>query len=276
MQMEKEKEDELILEAVKGMKNNENLCPKKSVYLFDEDDEKPEIVSIHKPDALAKIVRKEKIRTSHKKRPIADWTMTDHVYFLKSLLNPLGLTIESGSAQSANLMGIMYDTLIKYLGDDVSNYTLREYCEWWVSTYGAQYSQHRFYIQAMNNDKYLERFVNYYRSIVPVVEKKETVDTSSIEDIFKTGSLPMALMVKGIILSINFLQSKHESNIFSKIVETMRKFSKQAIEKTIEITIRNAPYPKSSRVDIGAMINGMINLHNLSSYKNYPWKNLFV
>lgn len=268
-------EDELILQAVKKI-GSKQRTPKKEVYSFEED-QGEELVQTSKPDALVKIARREKIKTAHKKKLIQDWTMTDFVYFLKSLLFPFGLSIEAGVVQSSTFMGRLYDQLVIYLGDDVNNFTLKEYCEWWTATYAAQYGSHRFHIQAMTEETKLQRFAEYFRGILHSGEHKEpTPETNvSIEEIYKTGSLSMVLMLKGIVLAVHFLQHQSESNVFSKVTETMRKFSRQAIEKTLESTIKCAPYPKSKRIDVGAVISGITKMHNLTFYQSYPWSNLF-
>lgn len=265
-------EDQLIIDAIKNSKNQPKYKDlKKRLVPFDE--EVVDDLLLTKQDALVKIQQKEKRRNSHKKKLINDWVMTDFVNYLKSIIHPYGLTLETGPAIAYNFMSQLYDLLIKNLGES-NNYILREYCEWWVSNYAATNNSHQLYMQNILNKKHIERFVNYFRSIVPVLTEKK-IDNTTVEDSYKAGGLPMVLILKGVVIAAQFLKELNESNIFVKISNTLQKCSKDSILKCLDSTINNAPYLKSQNIAIEAIVSKVVISHNLSYYKTYQWNNLF-
>lgn len=232
-----------------------------------------------KLDALTKLSKKIKRRENKEKRKsraVAEWTNTDFLVFAQDQLKVYNIYLENNGSFGADLIGRLYDRLAAVLQDDMNNKVLKEYIEWWITSFGPGIKTHSLFIQTIYDEKYVVRFLNRYNdhtAKMPQEVAASSESEQSDETIYKTGGLSMLLMSRGIVTTHTFLRG--ETGVFTMITKALRSFSAVLLKKTMETTIKKAPYPSSEKVDFISIARPALDLHGLKQYLNLDYTKYF-
>ena len=232
------------------------------------------------PDALSKmssrIKRKEK---SEKRRSLSasEWNSKDFLVYTQDLLKPYRVYLENNGSFGADMMSRVYDKLAQVFQDNMTNYILKEYLQWWVLLFGAGIRTHSIFVQTIGEEKYVAMFFKRYNESIYGGEKKSTTKAVERDDetLFRTGGLPMLLMSRGIVRSHVFLRGKNDDASFTKISKTLRTFSVSVLKSTLDITSNGAPYPLGQKVDFISIARPALELHGLKEYLALDYNKFF-
>jgi hypothetical protein len=234
-----------------------------------------------KKDALTRLgkkIKRQANREKRKLRPVMEWNNTDFLVFAQDKLKAYSIFLENNGGAGAEMIGRLYDRLAAILQDDMNNKVLKDYLDWWIVSFASSIKSHSVFIQAMYDEKYVGRFAKRYNEQGAEIKTAETVARSAEQDdetIYKTGSLSMLLMSKGIVSAHAFLKKQKETNIIMRIGKALRAFSPSVLRSTMETTINKAPYPSADRVDFISIARPALELHGLKTYLNLDYSKYF-
>lgn len=227
--------------------------------------------------SMDKQAKKEKQLLSHKKKSINQWTKLDFVRFLDSLLKTHMLQLERMTTRDGEVMGGIYDKMVRLIPEHINNEVLRDYIIWWVSAFSGSLHSKKIYVSHMDHDYMLNRFVQRYNVNInestPILKKEPQVEVSD-QEIYTHGGLEMLLASRGIVFAYQFLKS--EQNIISKIAQSLKTFSKESLIEVIETTFRFGPYKKELRVDFLSIAKSALDYHSIKKYNAMEYQEHFV
>lgn len=265
----------MILEAIRA--SNSLTTKTKSLQTYDEDEGfDPVEASVGVSDAMPKLVKKHRRMTTHTRKGVMYWNNLDFLNYFKSLIKDHGLTVDTSPRVSLNYVAQLYDLLADNIQNGMDNYTMRDYLEWWVVNNGP-YQPHRVHLGKLLDDRYIEKFLIKYREMMGTEAKSVAVDVDTDpEKILKAGGLQLLLITKGLFIACDILSRTGEREPETQIELAAQKLSSQMSKHCLDATIRNAPYPKESPIDLFALADPIIRRHNLDDYANKSWSAYFA
>jgi len=235
--------------------------------------------------------QKIKIQGSPQSKNINKWSNTDFLRYIKYLSGLSGFSFSASfsSVKDREVISKIYDKIAFHIQQDMNNKILREYIEWWINSYSYLMSGREIYPSIFIFDSYINKFVSRIRlqnipgnglstykdkeqEFIDNTNKKEPIDDITL---YNHGGLPMLIMSKGIVISYTVLRQKGINSIFTKISAALQKLSNKALQKTMEITLQNAPYPREDIVDFIALSRAALVYHNMKQYLSLQYKDYF-
>lgn len=230
----------------------------------------PRIITSTDP-VINKLAKKLDTKIS---RPVANWTNTDFLKHLKVLASSFGLDF-THAMNEKNTIGRLYDKFV-HIYDEMSNKVLKDYLEWWMSSYGRHTSGREIYINNLLSDQHMEKFIRWYnpdanRPVVvghsnetASVRPKANDEGISDQVVYDLGGLPMLLRSRGLVVAHFLLKKNGRSQ--EEISNVLSGFSKSAIEKVMAVTIDRAPYPLGQYFDFMHIVEPHLQKHALQSF----------
>lgn len=223
---------------------------------------------------------------------VNNWTNTDFLRYIKYLsgLSGISCSVLFSSVKEREVISKIYDKIAFHIQQDMNNSILREYIEWWINAYSYLMSGKEIYPSILVFDSYINKFISRFRlQSIPgngfsihknkekeftnnIASKNEPIDSITL---YNHGGLPMVIMSKGIVASYVVLQEKGINSVFTKISTTLQKLSKSALQKTMEITLNNAPYSCTHVIDFIALARSALVYHNMKQYLSLHYKEYF-
>ncbi len=276
-----DQDDKLINDALHmaGVEAKKKPSKHKESCSFDEDYD----IVIPKTDAINRMVAKKKRQVSFKAKSIKDWSNADFIKFINSTLKEtFGMTLESMGARAIDSIAKSYDKLLKCAGNSmiVNNEVMRDYVVWWISAYASNSKKPVLYVEAMNNELHMKRFIKEYSGKTPVMsysleKPKSKPILLTDEELVASGGLPMLLLAKGIVNTVKYLKLKKEKMAFSKVSSALRCLSKEAAGQVLDKTLDMAPYNIQDKVDFVSLAKSVVDLYGLSQFKGFDYKSAF-
>lgn len=221
-------------------------------------------------DALSGVVKKIKSDNRYQKRKVSDWEYKDFLSYFSRLLSNYGVSYErSGPRVDLLSMGRIYDRMVEIIGYSMSNQILKEYLEWWTSMYADRYHDSALKVSYLFNDNYIQKYVkriDFGESSDRTETSEESTEVSD-DDLYSLGGLSTLLMEKGIVVAWGYLKSKHSNSRQKEISDVLQTFNREVLERTMQITIDNAPYDSSLKIDFVELAFPFLEKHNLEAYK---------
>ena len=225
-------------------------------------------------DALAGVVKKIKTEKRHRHRRVSEWEYKDFLSYFNSLLSNYGVTYERlGPRVDLLSMGKVYDRMVELIGYDMNEEKLKEYLEWWTNMYAERYHDNPLKVSFLTNEHQIQKFI---KRIAQSEDSADNINTGSIKsepsdisakDIYDLGGLPALLMEKGIVVAWEYLKRTKQNSTIQDIFVVLETFSKEVLENTMKITIDNAPYDMSQKIDFVELAYPLLDKFNLEAYK---------
>lgn len=274
-------ETKLILEAISNKNTPRNSKRKKvlkDVIPYDVIQSYPD-----ESDAIVQLVkeknRKEKNETKWKKKSISQWTNTDFLKYISSLLSPFGISVHR-SVRDKDMIGRIYDSMLSKIPDKMSNHVLKQYLEWWVNV-NSSYLNDAVYIGTLLSSKIIDKFLIRFEDDETFCTddkkgfKTEDKDNSVTPEILlKMGGLSMCLCSVGIVKTYELLKSLNESHIIERISKSLRNLSEDGVKQSLNTTIKLAPY-KTDPVDFISIARAAIEYYGIKDFKGISYKDHF-
>jgi len=265
-------ERDLILRALR--KSPPPVCHKMVMQEIEPSiDEGPDAIT-----ALAKKQsRKHKTESKSKRKKLSQWTSSDFLRYINKMLSVHDLRLESTNIRDRDNINRLYDVFAKQLQDKMSNVVLKEYLDWWISSYSPFMHDYHIYATTFLRDDLIGKFLSRYKvSNKEVQESELKPDTSVSEDVlYEMGGLQMLLMSRGIVSSYRVLKSRNTLNPFLKISSTLRDFSKDIVRKTMEITLGLSPYNNDDIIDFISVAQPALDFYGLREFSNISYQGYF-
>lgn len=234
-------------------------------------------------DAITKMASKAKsTKIKAKARPLRCWTNSDFLNHMVKSLSVHGVSLARNSLTDTEEMGNLYDEFVRRIDDKMSNEVLRDYIDWWCSTYAARIYGSELYARNINQEKYLTEFVkikfsssnSVLKEAVVVQAKKE--EEVNPHELYKMGGLPMLLLSKGIVISASVLREKGDANWLIRISNTLHDFSKEEVVEAVDRTTSGAPYGLDMMVDFVSIARPAIEYHRIKEYAGLNYRKFFA
>ena len=211
------------------------------------------------------------------KRNLSEWTNADFMRYLQELFSVRGMELSSVGIRDREIIGKTYDSLAHRLKEEMSNEVLRDYFDWWITSYGSLDHRRQFSVYIFLSDRYIDKFVRRFGVSLKPQERlqerpQEVVDNFTL---YKMGGLPLLLMSKGIVQTCSLLKERNEKNIFTEVVKTMQKFSKDTLLEIMEITLKGAPYPRKDEIDFISLARPVLEFYGLKKFINIKYQEYF-
>ncbi len=231
------------------------------------------------PDAITALAtkqsRKRKAVSRSKMKKLSEWNGSDFLRYINEMLSVHDLRLESTNVRDRDNVNRLYDILAKQLQEKMSNVVLKEYFDWWISSYGPFMHDYQIYAATFLRDDLVSKFLKRYEA--PDAPKPvQPVDSDVSEDVlYEMGGLQMLLMSRGIVSSYRVLRSKNTLNPFGKISSTLRDFSKDVVRKTMKITLELSPYNDDDTIDFVSVARPALDFHGLKEFLNISYQGCF-
>jgi hypothetical protein len=220
-------------------------------------------------------------RAIRKKRskPLKSWEAPEFLQYLIQALSNYSVRLARVSARDREDMAYIYDELVRRVNDDMSNIVMRDYIDWWSSTYARKMYGEELYVRQLGNDHYVDQFVNikFNRSTnISVPENKSPADqTVDAQILYQMGGLPMLLRSKGIVVAANILRDKGDTNWLMRLSQTLHDFPKEAVCDTMLHTISGAPYLPECMVDFVSVARPALEYHRVRDFVGLNYRQYF-
>lgn len=234
------------------------------------------------PDAIIDIVnkkvKKKKENARLKKKSITQWTNTDFIRYANSLLSVHDVRFESSAARDSQIIARVYDDLVKRLGEQMNNQILKDYIEWWATTHGPALHGEPLYVSVLLSVHLLDKFQNRFTTLPKTQEVNKIEPATTQVDpkgLYAMGGISMVLLSHGIVHAYRVLKEDAGDKVFDRIVDALRSLSKESVKKTLEQTLRLAPY-NGAAVDFVSLARSAIEFYNLKEYKKLRYADYFA
>ena len=187
------------------------------------------------------------------------------------MLSVSGSQLPTNSIYNREIIGKTYDILAVSLQEKMDNTILKEYIEWWINAYCLNNRSQTVYLNGMLNDGYINKFLSRH------VESKSVLPESQVDDatLYKVGGLQSLLLSKGIVAAHSYLIKTNETNISTKISDTLKKCSKKMIVNVVNITMKNKSYSKSALVDFISIAKPALDFFGIKDFNHINYKEFF-
>lgn len=232
------------------------------------------------PDVIEKWAKRKKKLESFKGKQIKEWTNVDFLHYLDYMLKEFGVVrAKENTRRDSDKINHLHDLLVKRIPIKMNNSILREFLEWWCSIWAPRLTGSEFHLNLLIQDYQIIRFANRYKKedldiAEPVFVESKQLSSSSIndDDIYDLGGLSLLLMKRGIVVGCRVLKKREVSDAISSsmIQKVLMKFSKEVLVNVLKITLQEAPYSESDKVDFISLGSSALNRFGLTEYMQVP------
>lgn len=252
------KETQLIMESLKGLDG-------------------PDVVI----DKLAKKNSRQKL---DKNKRVKDWESTDFLKYIGGIAYSYGITFDVSLARDSGTVNQIYDKMALHIKQDMSNAVLKDYIDWWLSSYGKYTQEGRFTIMQMTYDKYTNKFIKWYSASLEktknnIIQSDKTNQTDkpkmSPATIYEFGGLQMLLLTCGVVTSYWMVKGKKPKPEM-EILNVLKEFSPKAVNKVLKITLTQGPYKNAEKIDFVSILSPLRESHSLRDFDTLDYKKYFA
>lgn len=253
--------------------------PKKRKKLTLRTIEEPDICPISNNDPIIKLASKLKPKIEKKRsKNIKQWSNMDYIKYLNEALAIQDIQMTYHSNKDSEWIAKIHDKLLISLGDKMSDVTLKNYLDWWVSSFSTIYRDKKIHIAFLFHDNIINKFLKYISCDKESVSKKEEPkqkDEVIVDEnkIYQLGGLQMLLMSRGIVNSVKFLSKSSES--IDKISSLLRQLPSIVLKSILDTTMNFAPYNETDKIDFFAISRPALTYHGIKDYDKQDYKRFF-
>jgi len=214
-----------------------------------------------------------------KSKSVGEWVSRDFVVYLKKSLSHFGIDMEDNAVRDSDWVKKVYDLLVDELGDDMDNYVLRDYIDWWVGTYALARCARPIGVFSLMREQDARRFVrqrpgNRSGPKGDDVAKTEQQPDISPTEMYELSGIDMVMMSHGIVEAYLVLSNKQEKGVYTRLSNILKGYSKQVLAKVMGITLAKR-YNTSDVVDFMSVARPALKFHGIEkqfdhvNYKQY-------
>jgi hypothetical protein len=222
-----------------------------------------------------KAVASKRNRKDFKYKVIDKWGNRDFLVYIDSLLSQHGLELKTSGIHDQDLVNKLYDCLLIKVGESMNNKILKEYIEWWIASKSRKYQHKDIYMQSLLRDSFIDEYITDIVGNETCVVQPP-IGSVNVLDLYKAGGISAVLLSKGIVICYNLLKSRQERDIINRISASLRSFSKEMIQTSMDATVGNAPYDTTDIVDFMSIARQSLEYHGIKKYSFIEYKNMFV
>lgn len=233
------------------------------------------------PDAISVALKRKAKRSAHQRKKVSSWSQTDFLRYIHTLLSSYGMSYEPQGPQGDRLsVGRTYDMLADCYQNDMNNYVLKNFYEWWVSMYAQRMYDNLIYIRTIGSENNVSQFLSNVGGLkidqaeIPAPEDaEEPVDAAAS---FEIGGLSMVVMEYGIVAGYRVLKDQRADKVLNQITKILESFDKKVLDQVMRKTIRRSPYPEADKIDFISLARPRLEFYDLKEYIQFQYEKYFL
>lgn len=226
-------------------------------------------------DPLAKQMRRQAKWNEKQKKGPSTWNNSDFLRYMRDTLALYQVELDDAHTHfSRTVVEKIYDSLVHLLDNKMSPSILKAYFDWWVSLRADSYRGRSIHINMLMERDSIKNFASRFTEVKtdPIPQSKPPSEFSQskefMDKLYSLGGAKFMLMNDGIVKTYSYLTSYHPREADEALNAALASLAAPALEKVIELTIKDGPYDPWDWVDFVSKSKPFLNKYSITKFDN--------